>query len=87
MLERIARVASQYITLLGTLLTAASVYAAPNTRQPDPFSRYFSAPLVIIAVVLAVVLSAVWLGILPQHVVNGFALLGISGALSRLLRR
>lgn len=83
-LNAIARVTSQYVTLIGTILTAASVYVRPNQRPPDAFSRYFSAPAVIVAAALALSWLVLYAPALPPHLINGFALLAISGALFRL---
>lgn len=86
-LEAIARATSQYVTLIGTILTAASVYVPPNQRPPDAFSRYFSAPAVIVAAALALGWSVLYAPALPPHLINGFSLLAISGALFRLFSR
>jgi hypothetical protein len=86
-LDEIATTVSVYATLIGTLLTASSVYLPTNTRDPDPVSKVFTARIVILGVVAA--FGYIWVGdgTLPPHLINGFAILAISGALFRLLSR
>ncbi len=86
-LERIARIASQALTLIGTVIIAVSVYLPQNTRPPDAFSRCVSAPIVLVAALSAFIVLVVWTNDLPPHLVNGFALLAISGSLFRLISR
>lgn len=86
-LEKIARAMGIYATLIGTFLTAISIYLPANTRPPDPISKYISAPLVILAVVVAFMVLWFTPVALPQHLVNGFALLAICGLLFRVVSR
>jgi hypothetical protein len=86
LLEKYATPAADALTLLGTALTASSVYVRTNTRPPDEFSRYISAPMVLAAIVIAI-WAWLWKGRLPPLVVTGFSLLAISGALFRLISR
>jgi hypothetical protein len=87
-LENLADGISVYATLIGTILTAASVYFPENTRLPDPVSKIFTAPVVIVSVLVA--FWFLWFDRshrIPPHVINGFSLLAMSGALFRLLSR
>jgi hypothetical protein len=71
-------------TILGTLLTALSIYfykKAPN--PPETFSRFISAPIVVIGCLLALGFLASR-GDLPVMLTNGFAILGLAGALFRI---
>jgi uncharacterized membrane protein YfcA len=83
-LERWVTPASSMLTLFGTVLTAASVYVyTANPRPPERFSRWISAPLVIVGcLVAAYVLERN--GQLPPAIVNGFALIAIAGAFFRI---
>ena len=86
-IERWVNPISAFLTLVGTLVTAASVYFyVPHTDPPERFSIRISAPCVIGATLVAIGSLCYW-GALPPVIVNGFALLGISGALFRIQSR
>jgi len=83
-LEFVAIPLSAALTILGTLVTAASIYVfSPAPRKPENTSKFVTAPAVI-----AISLIALWLlwrdGALPPVMVNGFAILAIAGNLLRL---
>ena len=81
-LERIAIPLSSSLTLLGTITTAASVFFyRPTVTPPEPMS-FVVAPIVILASLFA--LAMVWWAGLPTTVVNGFAIVGMAGALLRI---
>jgi hypothetical protein len=85
-LEKWGPLLSTFFTLLGTLLTALSIYfyaenSPPN--RPEPFSLWISAPIVILGCLLAMWLLYVR-GDLPVMLLNGFAMLGLAGALFRI---
>jgi hypothetical protein len=83
-LERIANPLAAALTLVGTVLAAASIYVFSHiTRPPARFSLWVSAPAVILAALVGLVIL-VLRGSLPTLVVNGFALLAIAGALFRM---
>jgi hypothetical protein len=83
-LERIAEPLSSALTVLGTSVVAVSVYFwGHNETPPEPMSRYITAPLVIGG--SGVALGMLCLnGALPVVVVNGFAIVGLAGALLRI---
>ena len=86
-LEQWAGPISSLLTIVGVLITAASVYYPSETiHPPDPFSKLVSARVVIFSCVVAIV---VWFlrWDLPTTIVNGFALLGLAGAFFRLQRK
>ncbi len=86
LLENAAEIISVVATLFGTAMTAASVWLTDNYRPPDEFSKRISAPLVVLAVLFT--LALYFQGVqIPVHVFNGFAVLGLSGALFRLVSR
>ena len=86
-LEKWVNPISASLTILAVLITAASIYAyKPYTHPPESFSRYVSAPVVIASCVLAEICLFLT-GSIPPVIVNGFALLGISGGLFRIQRR
>jgi hypothetical protein len=84
-LEKTANICSNYATLIGTAVTAASIYLPPNTiRPPEILSRWITAPSVIVAVLFTFYYQ--WSGnSIPPHVINGFSILAIAGALNRLV--
>ena len=85
--ERIALPASSFLTILGTAVTAASVYFHHLTpTPPEKKSRHVTAPFVIGSSVLALA-ALLRNGKVPPVTVNGFAMLGIAGALLRLQPR
>jgi hypothetical protein len=81
-IEQVASFVSSFLTVLGTLLTAATVYFPVITRPPWQHSKEFYAPIVMVACVAALVGLCVF-GTLPAVMVNGFAMLAIAGALKR----
>ena len=87
LLDSIANWVALVVTLTSVLISAVSVYFPPTLRPPDTSSLWVTAPLIVIGVVVALLYSVYTRQLLPPHIVNGFALLGISGALLRLLSR
>jgi hypothetical protein len=85
-LESAADATSVVSTLFGTGLTASSVWFPENKRPPDEFSKRIAAPLVITGTVFVLYIYIRAVSI-PIHIVNGFAVLGLSGALFRLVSR
>ena len=86
-LEKWVNPISSFLTMFATLITAISIYFyKPFSHQPERFSKFVSAPLVIISCVIAVIFL-ITTGDIPLVVVNGFALLGISGGLFRIQKR
>ena len=87
LLEKWVTPLSAALTIIGAVITALSVYIfKPSQHKPERFSLYVSAPLVIICGIIALVLLCIY-GLIPPVIVNGFALLGISGALLRIQPR
>jgi hypothetical protein len=85
-LEDTATNCSNYATLIGTAVTAASIYLPPNDRPPESLSFWITAPAVIVAVLFT--FSYQWNGnSIPPHVINGFSILAIAGALNRLVTK
>ena len=71
------------LTLVGVAVTAASIYGpARRATEPAPESK-FTAFIVILACTIAAGFLIVRHS-LPANIVNGFALLGLAGALFRL---
>ena len=85
LVERHAPFISSLLTLVGTTLTAASVYFhSSRARAPWHHSRYVASPIVIVGTVIAIVIL-VKSGDLSQVAVSGFGMLAIAGGLKRLL--
>ena len=81
--EQTAAWLSAALTLLGTALTAASVwFFSPNPPPPEEKSKNYVAPNVILA--CCICLGASWWTEIPPVTVNGFAILGLAGCLFRL---
>lgn len=81
-LERVAPQFSSLLALMGCVLTAGSIYWTDNRpRRPEPMS-YIIAPVVILASLLAIWIALV--GQLSIIIVNGFAIVGLAGALLRM---
>ncbi|MFZ0887611.1 MAG: hypothetical protein WA005_04095 [Candidatus Binataceae bacterium] len=82
-LESVAVPLSSALTIIGTLVTAASIYGFSALKKPRNTSLYGTAPAVIVLSLLAL-----WLlwdqSALPPVMVNGFAILAIAGNLLRL---
>jgi drug/metabolite transporter (DMT)-like permease len=83
-LEDTATTCSNYATLIGTAVTAASIYLPKNDRPPESLSFWLTAPAVIVAVLFTFYYQ--WShNSIPPHVINGFSILAIAGALNRLI--
>ncbi len=84
-MEKIAPFASAMVTLLATILTAASVYLPPENMRPAwTVSKVMVSPIVIVACGLAL-WTLFSIGHLSPVLVNGFGLMAIAGALIRML--
>jgi len=84
--EQIAKPASATLALLGTALTAASIYfygIAPP--PPAVISKRFIAPVILVASVVTI--FYVWTKGVPEVIVNGFVILGLAGGLVRIVPR
>ena len=82
--EAVASFASAILTLIGTLLTAATVYFPTHSRPPWKHSRDFYARIVIGACIVAII-ALCKIGTLPPVMINGFSMLAIAGALKRAI--
>ena len=87
LLEKPAKLIAVYGTLVAVILAAITVYIPVNIRKPVQFSKFVSAPAVIISALTALILSLFFNINLPPLMINGFALLAIAGTLFRLLSR
>ncbi|MBW2331842.1 MAG: hypothetical protein JRF30_13280 [Deltaproteobacteria bacterium] len=86
-LEKWVNPISSSLTIFAVLITAASIYFyKPYIHPPEKFSKYISAPSVIVSCIIAEIFL-ISTGSIPPVIVNGFALLGISGGLFRIQRR
>lgn len=84
----------KYATQLGIFLTLFSViiisfsiyfYSDKPMHKPRIFSRHVSAPITIILAISAIIFLFMH-GTLPPNLVNGFALLALSGSWFRIQR-
>jgi hypothetical protein len=83
--EWYANLFGSLITLVGTAATATAVYFYKVKSTPPSPESWWTAPMVIIGCVIAFLYLIFSRDHeLPSHIVNGFALLGLSGALLRL---
>ena len=80
--EQIAPQLSAALTIFATLLTAASVYHASMNTPPERISKFATAP-VVIAICTFALASLFWRRLDPV-IVNGFAMLGMAGAMMRI---
>ncbi len=87
LLERWVTPVSAFLTLTATILVSASVYFhAQDIHPPERFSKFVSAPSVITCCLIALCFLFINRS-LPPVIVNGFALLGISGGFFRIQRK
>lgn len=100
-LELAAEATANISTLLGVALTASSVWLPTNSREPDDFSIFISAPIVVVAVVIVLIFylfpsALIWVvsqfglegsPVIPSHIFNGLAVLGLAGGLFRTISR
>jgi hypothetical protein len=83
--EAVASYVSTFLTLFGVLVTAIAIYVPRETYYPPwTSSRWFAAPVAIVACLVAIVFFFKR-GQLPAVLVNGFSLVGLSGGMQRIL--
>ncbi len=85
-LEQIVNYIGMILTLIAVLATAISIYFPINLRKPDKIS-YITAAIIIIGIFAVLFYSWKTHTVLSAHVINGFAIIGLSGALFRLVSR
>ena len=82
--ERYAPFISSLLTLIGTVLTAATVFFhSPIARAPWHHSKYIA--MLVITFAAVAIATLVVSGDLSQVAVSGFGMLAIAGGLKRLL--
>lgn len=83
-LEKWSGFASTLLTLLGTMLTVATIYLKPSAPLPPlPINAGVSGPIILLACAIALYYLFREHS-LPQALVSGFGLLAIAVALLRL---
>jgi len=85
-----AEAAAPWLSTMATFLalgvTASSIYFPEGfARKPIDFSKWVTAPIIILGSIVGVVYSAMNSGAISPHLLNGAALLAMGGALLRLL--
>jgi hypothetical protein len=85
-LEKIVEPLSASLTLIGAAMTAASIYlhGAP-VPPPTPLSKVMISPFVVLFAIVA--LYYAWVGTVSPIIINGFSVLGLAGALLRVVPR
>ena len=81
-LERIAGPLSSALTIVGTAVTAGSIYFYSPNPTPPVRTSYLGAAIVVAACLAALVMMIWWE--LSAVIVNGFAIAGLAGALYRI---
>lgn len=82
-LERLADLVSSALAIIGTMVTAISVYFFdPHPNPPERMSIYIVAPIAILGCLVALVFLF-WKGA-PTVIVNGISIIGLAGALLRI---
>lgn len=84
-LDHYAPIISVILTLLATAATAWSAWLPAHNRPADVHSKLVIAPIVSAAVLVAFLYMYLFRKMPPDYVVNGFALLGLIGAIFRSL--
>ncbi|MBI1867571.1 MAG: hypothetical protein HYS06_04660 [Methylocystis sp.] len=82
-LGQIATFLGTLVTFIGVAVTAASIYFPIGEATKPDRGSYPIAAIVIIGCVVAIYILLTQ-GRVPENIVNGFALLGLSGALMRI---
>lgn len=84
-IDRVATLMSVALTLISTAIVALSAYFPVHARPADPVSKRYLAPAAVL-LVLAGVAYMFWSAtVLPPVVMNGFAIMGLAGSITRLL--
>lgn len=86
-LEKIANYLAVIATSLGTVITALSIYLPQNTRPPTEVSKRYTAPIVTVVALAVLIVYLYRPTLIHPHMVNGLAMLAISGGLFRLVCR
>ena len=76
------------ITILATILVAESIYAEGYVRKAGRSADWISIYILAPSVIVSAIVSAIWmvnLGKIIPDLVNGYAILGLIGAILRLL--
>lgn len=73
-------------TLTGLILVCISIWIPENPRPPEKRSKFHAALLIIISGIVLILWILGYMKI-DDVMINGFALLGLSGSLFRLLSR
>ena len=82
-LESVSVFLSSLLTLIATFLMTISIYFYKSDyNPPEKISVYITAPIVSMTCLYAII-TLIIKGSLPLNIVNGFAILAISGALFR----
>jgi len=74
-----------FFIMTSTFLVALSIYLPVNTRVPEEFSKNYSAPVVLISLFCLFIYWLYKKKPLSPISIKGIALLGLSGALFRLI--
>jgi hypothetical protein len=83
--EAVATYVSTFLTIFGVLVTAIAIYVPREIYYPPwPSSKKLAAPVAILACLVALIFFFKR-GQLPTVLVNGFALVGLSGGMQRII--
>lgn len=86
-MDPIMRWTGPLMTLVATIITACSIYLRPNHVPPKIVSKFCTAPVIILMCVAALIYMVIKQAVLPDTVIQGFSILGLSGGLMRLVPR
>jgi hypothetical protein len=85
-IEKTAAWVASIGTFLSLAILAASVYLPLDFEHPPlPISMFVTAPMVLVASGIAIIFTVLRSGNISTHIINGAGLIGICGALFRIL--
>jgi hypothetical protein len=86
-IDPVIRWTGPVLTLVATIITAASIYFPINHVPPKLITKICTAPVIIVMCLVALVCMVISQSVLPETVLQGFSILGLSGGLMRLVPR
>lgn len=84
-IDETATPVSQGLTLVGVLVAVYSIYFPVHTRRAHPGSRWVTVPFIVTPLLLFAFFVLFSSGRVPDLAINGFAIMGLTGAVFRLL--
>ena len=77
-------ITTNFLIILSTIFITFSIYLPLNIRQPEEMSKNFTAPFIIL-ILFTILINWIITKHISQLTIKGIALIGMLGALFRLI--